>query len=137
MIDQFFSEDSPEEYDNIPPRERVEPQPPRPSQTGGPHLPQPGGPQPPLSPLHHQLWENTDPQQRPKEVPIIDRAQEEELLYANLLVRTDFDEEFIEEVLEFSPDEENWARIDELVEKANEDPMQQHLPHSVETTILL
>lgn len=51
------------------------------------------------------------------EEPIEERASEAEKLYANLLIKTDFSNDFIEEMLEFEPDEESWNRIDELVGK--------------------
>jgi len=52
-----------------------------------------------------------------EEAPIQVRASEEELLYAHLQIKTDFENEFIEEMLEFEPNEEEWERINELRKK--------------------
>ena len=54
------------------------------------------------------------------ERPIEMRTSEAEKLYANLLMVTDFDREFIEDVLEFEPDEESEMRIGELRRKRRE-----------------
>lgn len=61
-----------------------------------------------------------NPEDSPTDLPIEDRASEAEKIYANLLMKTDFDREFIEEVLEFEPDEESELRIDELRRKREE-----------------
>lgn len=52
--------------------------------------------------------------------PIEARTSEAEKLYANLLMKTDFERDFIEDMLEFEPDEESEMRIDELREKRRE-----------------
>lgn len=52
--------------------------------------------------------------------PIEERASEAEKLYANLLMVTGFERDFIEEMLEFEPDEESEMRIDELHRKRKE-----------------
>jgi len=49
-----------------------------------------------------------------EEQPIHMRATEAEKLYANLLVKTDFEHDFIQEMLEFEPNEEEKERINEL-----------------------
>ena len=54
------------------------------------------------------------------EPPIEERASEAEKLYANLLMVTGFERDFIEEMLEFEPDEESEMRIDELRRKRRE-----------------
>ena len=54
------------------------------------------------------------------EKPIELRATEAERLYANLLMVTDFERSFIEDVLEFEPDEESEMRIGELRRKRRE-----------------
>lgn len=54
------------------------------------------------------------------EKPIEMRTSEAEKLYANLLMVTDFEEEFIEEMLEFEPDESSKIRIEELRRKRRE-----------------
>lgn len=54
------------------------------------------------------------------EPPIEERTSEAEKLYANLLMVTGFEREFIEEMLEFKPDEESKMRIDELRRKREE-----------------
>lgn len=54
------------------------------------------------------------------EPPIEERASEAEKLYANLLMVTGFERDFIEEMLEFEPDEESEIRIDELRRKRRE-----------------
>lgn len=63
------------------------------------------------------------------EEPIEVRASEAEKLYANLLMKTDFERDFIEEMLEFDPDEEAEMRIDELRRKRREmKEMAQQMP---------
>lgn len=74
--------------------------------------------------------------------PIEERASEAEKLYANLLMVTGFERDFIEEMLEFEPDEESEMRIDELRRKRREmkELAQQGFPpqqSSPTTTILL
>lgn len=54
------------------------------------------------------------------EPPIEERASEAEKLYANLLMVTGFERDFIEEMLEFEPDEESEMRIDDLRRKRRE-----------------
>lgn len=54
------------------------------------------------------------------EKPIEMRTSEAEKLYANLLMVTDFEEDFIEEILEFEPDEASRMRINELRRKRRE-----------------
>jgi len=61
-----------------------------------------------------------NPHQQKEELPIEERASEAEKIYANLLEKTDFDREFIEEMIEFEPDEESKLRIDELRRKRKE-----------------
>lgn len=75
-----------------------------------------------------------------EEQPIGFRASEAEKLYANLLLKTDFEREFIEEVLEFQPNEEEEMRIEELKRKRREmKEMAQQLspPAQGPTTILI
>ena len=50
----------------------------------------------------------------PVEEPAEFQASEAERMYANLLMRTDFSREFIEEMLEFEPNEEQKKRIEDL-----------------------
>jgi len=56
----------------------------------------------------------------PDHEPIEVRTSEAEKLYTNLLMVTDFEREFIENMLEFEPDEEAEMRIDELRRKRRE-----------------
>ncbi len=73
------------------------------------------------------------------ENPIEMRASEPEKLYANLLMVTDFEREFIEEMLEFEPDEASKMRIDELRRKRREmkELAQEGFPPKGSKTILL
>lgn len=68
--------------------------------------------------MPEELEEFFDSEHQPK--PIEARTSEAEKLYANLLMKTDFEREFIEDVLEFEPDEESKMRIDELRQKRRE-----------------
>lgn len=73
------------------------------------------------------------------EPPIEKRASEAEKLYANLLMVTDFEREFIEEVLEFKPDEESRMRIDELCRRQREieEAVRHSMPPTQTTTIMI
>lgn len=53
----------------------------------------------------------------PEQEPIEARTSEAEKLYANLLMKTDFERDFIEEMLEYEPDAESEERIQELRQK--------------------
>lgn len=55
-----------------------------------------------------------------EEPPIQVRASELELLYAHLQIVTDFEDGFIEEMLEFDPNEEERDRINQLRKKRME-----------------
>lgn len=115
-------DDLPEEdwSDQTPPHER----------TQGDDLPQDGpdgGPPseiPPEEELDEREQELLDIFGQPvdsEQGTIEDRTSEAEKLYANLLMRTDFDREFIEEMLEIDElSEEQEMRIDELRRKRRE-----------------
>lgn len=70
------------------------------------------------------------------EKPIEMRTSEAEKLYANLLMVTDFEEDFIEEMLDFEPDEASRMRINELRRKRRE-MKEMAVPSSQPKTILL
>ena len=73
-----------------------------------------------------------------EEEPIEARTSEAEKIYANLLEKTDFEREFIEEMLEFVPTEEEELRIQELKRKREE--LQEMVPLATvpqTTTILI
>jgi len=65
--------------------------------------------------------ENEEPMQELFDVAeedlIENRTSEAEKLYANLLMKTDFERDFIEDMLEFEPGEESEMRIEELRQK--------------------
>jgi len=55
-----------------------------------------------------------------KQNSALEESTEPEKLYANLLMKTDFEDGFIEEMLEFEPTEEQRMRIDEIVRRERE-----------------
>ena len=72
-----------------------------------------------------------------EEEPIEARASEAEKIYANLLEKTDFEREFIEEMLEFEPSEEEEFRIQELLRKRQEVKEMVPLAPTAQTTTIL
>jgi len=73
----------------------------------------------------------------PREEPIEARTSEAEKIYANLLEKTDFEREFIEEMLEFKPTEEEELRIQELWRKREEIQEMVPLQAAPQTTTIL
>jgi hypothetical protein len=65
-----------------------------------------------------------------EEQPIHMRATEAEKLYSNLLIKTDFEHNFIQEMLEFEPNEEEKERINELcrIRERSETPLPPEQP---------
>jgi len=72
-----------------------------------------------------------------EEEPIEVRTSEAEKIYANLLEKTDFEREFIEEMLEFKPTDEEELRIQELWRKREEVQEMVPLAAPQTTTILI
>lgn len=127
-----WSEDQePERFNEIPPREKHE------------DVPPPPPPQPPARPHAGALSGNPfggpmggavpSPPEQPHPAAF-EQAREVEILYANLLHKTDFEEDFIEDMLEFEPGEDSRERINELLTNARTDS---EVPSSTTTTVFL
>lgn len=140
---QNASEETPEPHENIPPREKFEevppppPLPPEPPQRGAHPPQQPASPMPGGLPLLGGMVPQGAPPEPSEQDNLMDNIQEAELLYANLLLKTDFEDEFIQKMLEFEPNEEARNRIDEFVRRARKIDQVKQQQSPATTTLIL